>query len=68
MWILLVMAVHINNPTDVPGWIKVPMATEAECERARAGVTAWLKFESFKVTTQCQQESSSSSPTTLPTK
>jgi hypothetical protein len=68
MWILLVMAMHTNNPSDVPGWVRIPMESEAQCERARAGVTAWLKFESFKVTTQCLQELSSSSPTTRPTK
>jgi len=68
MWILVVMSVHINNPADVPGWVRIPMEGQAQCERARAGVTAWLKFENFKVTTQCQQESSSSSPTTPLTK
>jgi hypothetical protein len=68
MWILLVMSVHINNPSDVPGWVRIPMESQAQCERAQAGVTAWLKFELFKITTQCLQESSSSSPITRPTR
>jgi len=58
MWILLVMSVHINNPADVPGWVRIPMESEAQCERARAGVTAWLKFESFKVETKCEKRPS----------
>ena len=57
MWLLMLMAVHVNNPQDVPGRASIEFATEAECVRAQATVAYWLKFDSFKVVTQCQKRS-----------
>jgi len=68
MWILLIIVVHANNPNDIPGWSRVPMPNQAVCEQARADMTAWLKFESFRIQAQCLYEPSSSSPTTPRTK
>jgi len=61
MWILIVIAVHANDPSDVPGWVRIPMESKAQCERARAGVTSWLKFGSFKVETRCEPHSGAKS-------
>jgi hypothetical protein len=57
MWILILLAVHINNPNDVPGIIKIEFNELKECERAAASLQYWLKFESFKITAQCQKKS-----------
>ena len=57
MWLLILMAVHVNNPQDVPGRASIEFASEAECLRAQATVQAWLKFDSFKVVTVCQKRS-----------
>ena len=51
------MAVHVNNPADVPGRASIEFATEAECRRAQATIRSWLKFESFRVTSLCQKQS-----------
>jgi hypothetical protein len=57
MWLLILLAVNINNPQDVPGRVSIEFATEMACESARASVKYWLKFEGFKITTQCQKQS-----------
>jgi hypothetical protein len=59
MWILLLLAVNINNPQDVPGKVSIEFPTEQACQQAQATVTSWLKFDTFKVTTQCVKKSSS---------
>ena len=58
MWILILLAVNITNPQDVPGKISVEFPTEQACEQARATVQYQLKFDGFKVTTQCVKKSS----------
>jgi hypothetical protein len=57
MWILILLAVNIHNPNDVPGRVSIEFATEAECVRAQSTVQSWLKFDSFRVTTKCQKQS-----------
>jgi hypothetical protein len=56
MWILLLLAVNINNPKDIPGRVTLEFPTQVECERARATMTSWLKFESFKVVSECKKQ------------
>ncbi len=36
----------------------IQFQTQKECEAAQATVTSWLKFDSFKVTTECVRKSS----------
>jgi hypothetical protein len=57
MWILLLLAVNINNPQDVPGKVSIEFPTEQACQQAQATVTSWLKFDSFKVIAQCKKQS-----------
>ena len=57
MWLLILLAVNINNPQDVPGRISVEFATEQACESARASVKYWFKFEGFKTQALCQKQS-----------
>jgi hypothetical protein len=63
MWILLLLAVNINNPQDVPGKVSIEFPTEQACQQAQATVISWLKFDTFKVTTQCVRKSSLSQTT-----
>jgi hypothetical protein len=60
---LILLAVHVNNPQDIPGRIMIQFQTQKECEAAQATVTSWLKFDSFKVTTECVRKSSLSQTT-----
>ena len=59
MWILILLAVHSNNLQDIPGRVSIEFATESECLRAQSTVQYWLKFDSFKISTRCQKQSSS---------
>lgn len=58
MWILLILAVNVNDPKDIPGKVTLEFASEQQCEQSRSTVTSWLKFDTFKVTSQCQQKKS----------
>ncbi len=57
MWLLMIIAVHVNDPTDIPGRVTLEFPTQVECERARSTMTSWLKFNSFKVTAECKKQS-----------
>ena len=57
MWLLIILAVNINNPNDIPGKVSVEFATEAQCEQARASVKYWFKFDGFRAQPQCQKQS-----------
>jgi hypothetical protein len=51
------IAVHINNPNDIPGRVTIQFQTQQQCESALQSMTYWLKFESFKVEGRCQKQS-----------
>jgi hypothetical protein len=57
MWVLLLLAVHINNPNDIPGRVMIEFQTQAECLKAESTVKYALKFDSFKVITKCEKQS-----------
>jgi hypothetical protein len=55
MWILLIIAVHINNPNDIPGKIQIVFNSEKECQTALNSMSYWLKFDSFTVKGECYE-------------
>jgi hypothetical protein len=55
MWLLLILAVNINNPSDVPGRVTIKFETEQQCLRAKSSIEYKLKFDSFKVTSECKR-------------
>ena len=57
VWILLLIAVHINNPGDIPARIQIPFESLATCEYARINMTYWIKFDQFKVISECKKQS-----------
>lgn len=56
MWMLLLIAVHVNNPADVPGRVTMEFPTEEACRASLKSMTFWLKFDSFKVTGKCEKK------------
>lgn len=56
MWLLILIAVHINNPTDIPGKITLKFQTQVECEQALKTMSYWLKFDNFKMEGKCQKQ------------
>ena len=55
MWTLLLIAVHINNPNDIPGRINLQVQTQQQCEQILQSMTYWLKFSNFKIEGKCQK-------------
>ena len=55
MWILILMAIHTNNPNDMPGKITLEFQTQQQCEQSLKSMTYWLKFDQFMVVGKCQK-------------
>jgi hypothetical protein len=57
MWVLILLAVNMNDTSDVPGKIFIPFHTEIECEKAAAAMSYDLKYDWFKVSALCKKQS-----------
>lgn len=57
MWLLILVAVHINDPTDQPGRVEIQFHDQRSCEQALNTMNWNLKFKSFKVEGKCQKQS-----------
>ena len=57
MWLMILIAVHTNNPQDQPGRIELVFPNQLSCEQVLATMRYELKFKTFKVTGQCQKQS-----------
>ena len=55
MWLLILVAVHLNNPKDIPGKITLEFPNQISCEDSLKSMTYWLKFDSFKIEGKCQK-------------
>jgi hypothetical protein len=55
MWLLILVAVHMNNPQDQPGKIELEFKDRMSCEFALASMKFELKFKNFKVEGKCQK-------------
>jgi len=53
MWSLILIAVHINNPSDIPGRIEMSFQDKGLCEQTLQTMTFWLKFSQFKIEGKC---------------
>ena len=52
---MILIAVHINNPNDVPGKITLEFPDQQSCETSLRSLRYKLKFDSFKVEGKCQK-------------
>ena len=55
MWILLILAVHVNNSDDIPGRVSIKFETEQQCLKAKQTLEYKLKFDNFKVVSECRK-------------
>jgi len=53
MWSLILLAVHITDPKDIPGRIELTFQDKAACEQSLQSMTYWLKFNQFKIEGKC---------------
>jgi hypothetical protein len=54
MWLLILIAVHANNPKDQPATLSLPMETQEQCQKALDGMQYDLKFKMFKIVGECR--------------
>ena len=57
MWILILIAVHMNDPLDQPGRVELEFPDQQTCQQALASMKWQLKFKSFKVVGECKKQS-----------
>jgi hypothetical protein len=57
MWWLIIIAVHINDPSDIPGRVELSFHDQQSCESAMSTIKYYLKFKSFKVEAKCEKRS-----------
>ena len=57
MWMMILIAVHMNNPKDQPGRIELLFQDQKTCEQVLSTMKYDLKFKSFKVDGLCQKQS-----------
>ena len=60
MWTLLLLAVSISNPRDMPATVTLDFPDRTSCEQSAATLTYTIKYNGYKVIAQCQKKSSSS--------
>ena len=55
MWLLILMAIHINDPLDQPGRVELVFHDQKTCEQVLSTMKWNLKFKSFKVVGECKK-------------
>jgi hypothetical protein len=53
MWLMILLAVHINDPKDIPGKIELVFQDKLVCEQVLNTMKYQLKFSQFKVEGKC---------------
>jgi len=57
MWMLVLLAVNINDPQDQPGRVEMQFPDQPTCQAALSTIKWQLKFKSFKVVGECKKQS-----------
>lgn len=52
-WILLITAMHVNDPKDIPATMTLRTQSQEECERIAETLEYTLKFKQFKLEAKC---------------
>ena len=56
MWLLILIAVNVNDPTDQPGKVEIYFQDQKSCQHALETIKWNLKFKSFKVVGECKKQ------------
>lgn len=56
-WVLILIAVNISNPKDIPGKVTIEFSNEIACITALNTIEYELKFKNFKVDAKCIKKS-----------
>ena len=53
---MILIAVSINDPKDVPAKVVLEFADQATCEQSLRSMSYWVKFDSFRVEGRCAKK------------
>jgi hypothetical protein len=53
MYLMILIAVHLSDPKDIPGRITLEFTDQITCEQSLQSMTYWLKFNNFKIEGKC---------------
>jgi hypothetical protein len=53
MWILILLAININNPRDIPGKISLEFNSLEACIESVNSLQYNLKFKNYRIEAQC---------------
>jgi hypothetical protein len=51
--LMILIAVHVNDPKDVPAKLTLEFPDQTTCEQSLKSMSYWVKFESFKIDGKC---------------
>jgi len=57
MWMLVIIAMHINDPGNQPGRVELEFKDRTSCESALASMKYELKFKNYKIVGECKKQS-----------
>lgn len=57
LWTLILIAVHSNDPKDIPGIVELQFQTQNQCISVLDTLKYDLKFKQFVVKGTCEQQS-----------
>lgn len=55
-WILILLAMKINDSNDIPAKVILEFPDQITCEKTKSTLQYWIKFESFKVIAKCERK------------
>ena len=47
MWLMILIAVAINDPKDIPAKVMIEFPDQLSCEQSLRSMNYWVKFDSF---------------------
>jgi len=53
---MILIAVHINDPSDQPARMTLEFPDQQSCEHAKSSLSYWVKFKNFKIEAFCQKK------------
>ena len=56
MWLMILIAVNINDPSDQPAKMSIEFPDQQSCEQAKSTLSYSVKFKNFKIEANCQKK------------
>jgi len=54
MWLMILIAVNINDPSDQPAKMSMEFPDQQSCEQTKSTLSYSVKFKNFKIEAACK--------------